>query len=151
MTDISLAGAWTLHNASITAIAPTGEVYNETGVDLRILEGRHPDWHLMDDSPPSAPNPAPMREVWSYRLEFYVADGKEPYESTQRPCEIAITGSLKDGRPCKIVGKGYAGRDDRGQIEGTFYVPPRMELIGAEEAFLDDDEDEPTTAAAVAV
>ncbi|USA39607.1 hypothetical protein NCF86_00130 [Pelagerythrobacter marinus] len=145
MDNDDLLVDWTLHDATVTAIAPSGEVYNETGLTLKLVEGRHLVLHPVGGGLASESDPPPMREVWSYRLEFYLADGKEPYEATQRPCQIAITGSLKDGRPCKIMGKGHVGRDDHGQIEGTFYVPPRIEIIGAEEEFIESDEDEAAT------
>jgi len=139
--ELSLTGDWMLQQTTIVAIAESGEVFSERGLKFRILEGRHFDLYPVKRERPTDPE-MPMREVWSYRLEFYLADSKDPYESTQMPCHIALAGLLEDGRPCKIVGQGCAGRDDLNQIEGTFYVPPHIEIIGAEEAFIDSYRDE---------
>ena len=130
--NLRLSTNWTLHNVANAAISERGPVYCERGIDLLIAEGRHEQLHPQDGTDD-------LKEVWEYQLNFYVLDCETPDSSKTTESMIALVGELKDGRPCKIMGVGYIGRDDLGQIEGTFFKPPQIEIAGAEDDLLDSD------------
>lgn len=132
-SEPTIDATWHLSDANISAVGTTGEVFALSGLNLTIVEGRHIQLHPMDDDANE------MREVWDYQLNFYVKDGDEPNNSRQSECRVGILGSLQDGRRLKIVGNGYVGRDDLGQIEGSFFSPPLMEIADPEESLTEWD------------
>lgn len=129
---------WDLLDAAISAVCDNGEIYNERGVNLSVHEGRSQhfhsvgEWNDLDDEPV-------FREALRYELSWIVKDSSPPDSGQQTEGHVGVFGKLADGRICKIVGKGFIGRDSLGQIEGTFYSPPKIEVAQAEEAMVDID------------
>lgn len=121
---------WSLRDASVAAASERGPAFCEEGLSLRIVEGRRPQFRSAGDDDAT-------KEIWGYELSIYVADGPEPSETTQVEAMISVAGWLDDGRPCRIHGKGFIGRDDHGQIEGSFFLPPRIEIAAQEEDWAD--------------
>lgn len=138
--EINTAAEWTLRDATITAVADRGKVYNERGLALRVSEGREIQLHPLGDV--LRDKDIEYREVWDYQLNFYLLDGKEPDSAAQDECTVAIIGQLEDGRQCKIHGKGFVGRDNLDQIEGSFFSPPRIEIAGPEDDLTEMDRPE---------
>jgi hypothetical protein len=140
--EIRLGGDWTLHGASATAVRYDGVPITRSGLTLRILEGRGEQLHPSEE-------PDKYLTVLAYELAFSEADAKESDNSEQSEGAIVLAGSMSDGRPCKIWGDGYIGEDNLGQIEGSFWKAPRIELIQPEEPFASlSPDDEPGELAA---
>jgi hypothetical protein len=130
--NLRISCEWTLRDATLTAVADRGRVYNERGLDLLVTEGRHEQIHCLPEHGWDEVD-GERREVWDYQLNFYLIDAKDSDNSEQSECLVAIVGTLPDGRQCKIHGTGYVGRDNLEQIEGAFFFPPKIELTGPED------------------
>ncbi|MXO73586.1 hypothetical protein [Alteraurantiacibacter buctensis] len=126
----AIACEWGLRDARVAATSERGPAYCEQGLSLRIVEGRRPCLYAED-------NDGNTQEMWGYELNIYVANGPEPSETKQVEATVSVAGWLDDGRPCRIHGKGFIGRDNHGQIEASFFVPPRIDLTTQEEDWAD--------------
>lgn len=135
--NMNMLAKWSLEDATITAVGYLGHVFNERNLNLEISEGRGETLvPVADEDDADSQDRNGMREVWDYQLSFWVKGGKEPEGGEQSESKIAIVGTLQDGRTCKIVGRGYIGRDNWGQIDGMFYRPPTIEIATAESQFV---------------
>lgn len=133
--DLSLNVTWDMRDVTITAVGHRGAVFNERSLQLRFCEGRHHELHPNDDYPEDET----LCDLLSYEMRFWIKDGKDPDNARQSECKVGIIGTMSDGRQWKIHGDGYVGRDNHGQIEGSFFTPPRMELSEAEEDLIEID------------
>lgn len=126
-SELIVSVTWDMQDSTITAVGVRGSVYNERGLHLRFSEGRQPSYYPLDDDCEE------FREALNYGMNFWLADGKEPEEARQAECKVAIVGTMSNGKQYKILGDGWVGRDNFGQIEGSFKIPPRIERVDAED------------------
>lgn len=120
--EVKLWCRYDLSNASLVAIDDESTTFSQTGVTLSIGEGRVTNWAPKDGNKDE-------RSWLAYSFDFSVKGGPEPDESSMRKARIVLTGRHEGGLNLKIHGRGWIGRDNHGQIEGSFDRPPRIDII----------------------
>ena len=128
-----MQAVFVITDAQVVALSYGGEVIVELLPKLSVSEGRNETMHPVKGG-------EELKEAFNYEMNFWVPDQPEPDNSQQAESFVAITGRLEDGRPAKICGHGYVGRDNLGNVEGSFFTPPVMQSVEAEEAFFDTED-----------
>lgn len=139
IAPMDLMVTWEVLDATVSAVCVHGQVYNERGLDLVIVEGRSSRFFPVDEWADLEDDEIALREVLSYELFWALRDAEPPESGKQTEGRVGIYGKLADGRHCKIVGRGFIGRDSLGQLDGLFVSPPAIEVAALEERMVEID------------
>jgi hypothetical protein len=114
--------SYQLHDAQVVGMMDHGGVIVEQLAELTVTEGRRLASYGGGDS-------EEPYERYEYHFTFDTHGDDAPECSAAGDGEIVITGRHDNGGKLQISGAGSIGFDERGRLDGSFDVPPRVEIL----------------------